>query len=366
MKLELIKNQMPNLKLHGRTIFDEEKQALFFNWTCAGIEFNFCGTKLDAEFLADPGQEIEGLPFDTTAPRRDTWPWVSVFFDGEEEPLISFELGCEKEIKTLFESKTQETHQIRIVKLTENSKSYVGINGFEMEGQILELDEKKSKKTIEFIGDSITCGFGNMVEDRDRLFFSEDENGWMSYASIAARTLDMDWNMVCMSGICSQLRTGMPMDYGMNDLYLYTDRIWQDRFRKDQELQKWDFASNAKDYVVINLGTNDATGIMLSEDQDGELEKFYQGYMDFVKTVRACNGPKTRIICALGSMDYYLYHDILEIVKEYQQQTGDQNISCLRFKKMAAFDPIGACGHPNVVTDKKMAAELVAELKRLG
>ena len=365
MKAEQIENQLSKLKLHGRTIFDEDKQALFFNWTCAGIEFTFCGTKLDIEFLAAPGQEIEGLPFDQTAPRRDTWPWIAVLLDGEEEPYLRFEIGRDKEVKTLFESKTEETHVIRIVKLTENSKSYVGITQFEMEGQILETFQE-NKKTIEFIGDSITCGFGNTVEDRDRLFFSEDENGWMSYGSIAARTLGMEWNMVCMSGICSEIRTGMPMDYGMNDLYRYTDRIWQDRFRKDQELRKWNFKANPKDYVIINLGTNDATGIILSEDQDKELEKFHKGYKEFVKTVRDCNGPETRIICALGSMDYYLYHDIIEIVNEYKKETGDSKISCLRFKKMAAFDPIGACGHPHLVTDQKMADELVAEIQKLG
>lgn len=363
MKMKHIKEFLPNIKLHGRTIYDEESEALFFNWTSAGIEFTFCGTSLQAEFVAEPGTEIEGLPWDESAPRRETWPWVAVFMDGEKEPADKFEIGRKKQIKTILASDKEEKHMIRIVKLTENYKTFAGIMGFYMDGDILDKEWGK-RPAIEFIGDSITCGFGNEAQEKDRLFFSEDENGWMSYGSIAARMMDMDWNMISMSGICTEVRTGMPMDYGMKDLYLYTDRIWQEKVKKETKLSKWDFKANPKDYVVINLGTNDATGIILTEDQDSELRNFCKGYKEFLKMVRVCNGPDTHIICALGSMDYYLYYDIVKIIEEYKEETKDGKISCLRLKKMSALDPIGACGHPNVVTHKKMAVELVEEIKR--
>ena len=148
-----------------------------------------------------------------------------------KEPADKFEIGRKKQIKTIFASDKEEKHMIRIVKLTENYKTFAGIKGFYMDGDILDKEWGK-RPAIEFIGDSITCGFGNEAQEKDRLFFSEDENGWMSYGSIAARMLDMDWNMISMSGICTEVRTGMPMDYGMMDLYLYTDRIWQEKVKK--------------------------------------------------------------------------------------------------------------------------------------
>ena len=34
---------LDKLLLHGRTLYDEERKALFFNWTCAGFTVRFTG-----------------------------------------------------------------------------------------------------------------------------------------------------------------------------------------------------------------------------------------------------------------------------------------------------------------------------------
>ena len=36
---------------------------------------------------------------------------------------------------------------------------------------------------MEFIGDSITCGFGNEAPHRDSLFDTGEENGWDTWAA---------------------------------------------------------------------------------------------------------------------------------------------------------------------------------------
>ena len=41
-----IKELLPSLKLNGRTVYDEEKQALFFNWTCSGFSFGLKGKEI--------------------------------------------------------------------------------------------------------------------------------------------------------------------------------------------------------------------------------------------------------------------------------------------------------------------------------
>ena len=204
-----------------------------------------------------------------------------------------------------------------------------------------------------------------MTTDRDRFFFSEDENGFMSHGAIAARMLDMEVQMICVSGICSSQRVGLPQDYGMNDLYPYTDRIYHDKTGMSGEAEAWDFVGHPSKYVVLNLGTNDGTAIMLSLNQDEETENFRRDYLEFVKTIRRLNGPDTWIICALGSMDYYLYHDIVEIIEAYKKDSQDARISTFRYKKMAAMDPMGACAHPHFITQQKMAKEIVDEIKRI-
>lgn len=362
MKKTEVRDIEERIRKLGRTYQDTETGILHFNWTCSGLELTFRGTCLIASLHAQSGVETERDMVSGNMEERATWPWISVFLDEEEAPCRRFEIARPEDTQLIFQSETEETHRIRIVKITENLKTGLGIDRFYMEGEILMQEKHPARQKIEFIGDSITCGFGNETKEKDRLFYSDEENGWLSHASIAARKLDMDWSMVCVSGICLGKREVIPMPYAMNELYPYTDRILEDRLGK-KEYQRWDFGSNTPDYVVLNLGTNDATGIIGDVDPRREEEKFHREYYGFLKMLRQYNGAGTRIICALGSMDYYLYQHITEIVSQYRKDTGDDKITCFRYPKIDFMDPLGACAHPHVVTHEKMAAALTDYIK---
>lgn len=340
----------------GRTYRQKDPDMLHFNWTCSGVEFVFCGTCLTALLAAYAAQEIDkdcmGNPCE-----RSTWPWVAVFLDDDEVPYKRFELSKPEDHYLIFQSESEETHRIKMVKLTENLKTGAALCGMTAQGNFLKNDAPVRKK-IEFIGDSITCGFGNETQDRNRAFFSDEENGWLSHAAIAARRLGMDWSMVCISGICLAPHEKLPLPYAMNELYEYTDRVLEDRLGK-KEYQRWNFQANPVDYLVVNLGTNDTTAIMASQDPDATEEYFHKAYLAFLKMLRAFHGPDTKIICALGSMDYYLYHRLTRIVEEYQKTMCDENVWCFRYPRLSVFDPLGACGHPHVKTHEKMAQALV-------
>lgn len=348
----------------GRTYQDKETGILHFNWTCSGLEFVFQGTCLIASMHAWAGVELGQEMLSGNMEKRTIWPWVSIFFDEEEIPVRRFEISREKETQLIFQSETKEIHKIRIVKVTENLKTGIGIDGFFMEGEILQQKERGTRRKIEFIGDSITCGFGNETKDKERPFYSNEENGWLSHAAVAARKLGMDWNMVCISGICLGRREALPMPYAMNELYPYTDRVLEDRLER-KEYQLWDFGSNKPDYIVLNLGTNDSNGIMGDVNPENEEKKFHKEYYEFLEMLRKCNGIEVKIICALGSMDYYLYHHIVEIVTEYRENTGDKNIIYFRYPKIHFMDPLGACYHPHVATHEKMADALVEFINKL-
>lgn len=350
------------IKKLGRTYTDRDNGVLYFNWTCSGLEFVFRGSCLIASFCAQPGIETDPAGITGEVKERTIWPWAAVYLDDAEIADRCFELSKDTGTHLIFQSEEAETHKIRIVKLTENLKTGAGIDTIYMEGEILPQEDSAPKGRIEFIGDSITCGFGNETTEKDRMFFSAEENGWLTHGAIAARTLNMDWSMVCVSGICLGKREAIPMPYAMNDLYSYTDRILEDRLGKT-DYQRWDFSSHPSDYIVLNLGTNDATGITGSQNPEKEEERFHEDYLAFLHTLRKCNGPETRIICALGSMNYYLYHDIVEIVKEYQKDTGDQNIRYFRYPQIDFMDPIGACSHPHKITHMKMAQALTAFIR---
>ena len=88
----LTKEILGKLQLHGRTIFDEDKNALFFNWTCSGFTVVFSGSVLKARFtaLGDKGPAFPGFP----EPAPD-YPFFGVIADGGE---LGLRTECREEI----------------------------------------------------------------------------------------------------------------------------------------------------------------------------------------------------------------------------------------------------------------------------
>lgn len=348
-----------SLRCLGRTWSDGA--ALHFNWTCSGFELRFTGRFLAAQFRAGATMEAEGTPQQQNMPEHAVWPWIGIVIDGEAQP--SRRVRCvDNCTEVLFSSKKPETHTVRVVKLTENLKTFLALEGFLAEGELL-TPPSRAERSIEFIGDSITCGFGNEIRDKDRYFFSEDENGWLSHGAIAARALGMDWNMISISGICLSKREALPMAYAMDEIYRFTDRPGQERAGRSAKV--WDFENNKRDCVVLNLGTNDANAASMSEEPEAVETRFGQDYVSFLKTLRQCNGPSAHLICAMGSMDYYLYDKILRAVEEYRRESGDTRISTLKYMRISPLDPLGAMAHPHVQTQEKMASALVKHIRQL-
>ena len=351
-----------NLYLHGRTVWDEEKQALFCNWTCSGVTVRFTGTYLKAKLtvLADQIPAMPGFP-----PNPDYYPCIGVVTDGET-------LENRREITSdgwydLWQGENGE-HTLRLVKLSENSRGKLGILALECDGQILPAQVEK-KKVMEIVGDSITCAFGNESSNNSPEFLCSEENGWTSYGALAARELGYEWRQVCVSGIsASQPEHPLFPMPGMNEIYHLTDQLYDER--RGVAHAEWDFAGNPADIVVLNLGTNDVNPIRFSQDfsQTEAMENWFQKrYLEFIRDIRRLNGKDTFIVCALGSMDYYLYDRIRAAVEEYKASSGDENICTFKFAGINMMtEGFGAMGHPSAKTHERMGRELAFRLRSLG
>lgn len=347
------------IKWIGRTYTEKEQNTIFFNWTCSGMEFEFTGEYLLAKFSAYSAIEFEGMTAD--APQRVVWPWIAVFLDDAEEPIRQMEISHEKDTCLIFSSESRETHRIKIVKITENAKGKVGIRSFIAEGEMNSIhQDNQIKRYIEFIGDSITCGFGNETTQKDRSFYSGEENGWMSHAAIAARRLRADCSIISVSGITVGEGIGVikwPIP-PMNKVYRYTDCFFEDLLERKEPFTEWDFTKRTPDIIVINLGTNDSSLIAFESDYNKGEYNFECNYYAFIKNIRELNGPKPLIICALGSMDYYLYSNIEKTVERYSSEMKDTNIKCFRYGKIKFLEGLGAAGHPSRATQIRMGEEL--------
>ncbi|GGG06850.1 hypothetical protein GCM10010912_59400 [Paenibacillus albidus] len=124
---------------------------------------------------------------------------------------------------------------------------------------------------------------------------------------------------------------------------------------------RWDFNKFVPGLIVINLGTNDDS--YTQEDKSKQTE-YAEKYVEFLKMVRL-NNSRSLILCTLGIMGDRLYPFIEQAMKQYTRETGDSNITAMKFDVQLAADGYAADFHPSQATHCKAAEKLTAQIKEL-
>lgn len=338
-----------NAKLVGRTYLNDEG-TLWCGLSGSGAEFEFTGKNLDIMVEGD-GQLGKG-----------NQSRVAIYVDGER--VVDDMLNDYIKKYSPIQGDEEVTKTVRIVKLSETAMSCVGIMPIQLEeGASIKPTEAKAH-SIEFIGDSITCGYGVDDEDPTHPFSTDTEDVTKAYAYKTAQNLDADYSMFSISGwgiISGYSGDGQQKTEQQIPLYYENTGFSYGGFGnvKPQDTD-WDFSLYQPELVVINLGTNDDSYCGSNEDRK---QAYVDGYVEFLKTVRK-NNPDARIICALGIMGDNLYPSVEAAVAKYSEETGDSNISAFHFEPQnSAVDGLAADYHPTDATHTKAAEALTAEIK---
>lgn len=343
-----------NVKLLGRTWLIGDNLWLAQSGT--GIEFTFTGTKADITLLGD---NVAGSSWGEGSYCR-----IGIYAN---DKLVSDELIKEKtKIITAFQSYTVQKVTIRIVKLSESASSTVGIGKIKVtaKGKIKPTVAKAHR--IEFIGDSITCGYGVDDNDANHTFTTATENITKTYAYKTAHTLNADYSMVAYSGY--GIVSGYTTNGKINDKKLlptYYDKVgfsygsFNSMIKPDT--LPWDFKSFQPDCIVINLGTNDAS---YCKSDVKRQEEYTKSYVAFLKQVREKN-PNAKILCTLGMMGDNLYPCMVNAVEQYRNETKDNNVYSMKFDVEIASDGYGASWHPSEKTHTKAADKLITEVRKI-
>jgi hypothetical protein len=352
----------------GRTLYDKEREAMFFNWTASGFTLRFLGDRLEMDVTAIaedfPGEE-------------KNLPWLAVFTDGGTEPDRLMRLEEGRQTCLLFEGEKPREHTLTVVKRTENSKGRAGLHRLLLNGEPLPYEAPEPRYRLEFVGDSITCGFGNDMSPQATAFTNGLEDGLAAYPAVTAGLLHAGYQSVCVSGIplCwasdPSFRLKLPEYPGftppprtMEDYYVCADRNHQEAAGVKEGFEPWDFGRFRPDAVILNLGTNDAYRISVSGGGPAEEAYFRDRYLAFLREVRRLNGLRPVIACTLGPMNYFLYDAIEKAAAAYCRDTGDRRVFCMKF---GPIDPsgegYGGLTHPNLKTHARMGRELAATLE---
>jgi lysophospholipase L1-like esterase len=341
----------PYVKIIGRSYYYNE--VLWLALSGSGVEFSFYGKKAEIT--------VKG---DNIASSHTNQARIGIYVNGKR--IIEDQVKQPLKTYTVFQSDTNENVTVRIIKLSEAAMSTVGIEGITVDATRGIKPTTENLHKIEFIGDSITCGYG--VDDENELhpFSTATEDVTKAYAYQTAQALQANYSMVSYSGY------GIITGYTETDQKLishlvpdYYEKVGKSEGRFDGILEpqsiSWDFNKFVPDLIVINLGTNDDS--YTKDDADRQAE-YAERYVEFLKLVRQ-NNSHAVLLCTLGIMGDRLYPYVEQAVSDYTQETGDTNIAAMRFDGQLAADGYGADWHPSKVTHHKAAEKLIAQIKEL-
>lgn len=326
--------------------------VLWLSYSASGIEFDYsdCST-CTISLKGDSTASVESA--------ADHQAKYAVYVNDE---LVETGMMDEAE-KDLVLDLSETSGTVHFAKLSESSDSSIGITGVTVDGTISPVDEEDL--AIEFIGDSITCGYGADGELGDT-YRTENENALKTYAYKTAQNLDADYHMVSFSGY--GILSGYTGDGNQNTaslMPLYYDKQGNSYGNiltgiKNGTLA-WDFSLWQPDIVVINLGTNDASYCK----DDEKKQEFADAYVEFLKTVRSDN-PDAKIVGVLGLMGDDLYPQVEEAFASYTEETGDENVATLKLSVQDANNGYAVDYHPVEANHQIAADELTAFLQELG
>lgn len=349
----LYKATEENVKLLGRTYYDADR--LYCALSGTGFEFSFTGTKCSITVVGDSNSE--------NSSQADNQARVGIYVNGER--VIDDMVDKKEEVYDVFQSDEPQEVTVSLVKLSESPMSTIAVTDIKTTGTAIKPTPNK-EKLIEFIGDSITCGYGSDDPNKNHHFATKTEDVTKAYAYKTAQTLGYDYSMVSFSGygIISGYSDGNKKvtEQQVPKFYTKLGYSWAANGSFKPSEVEWDFTKRQPDIVVINLGTNDES---YTKNIEERREEYVAGYVEFLKTVREKN-PNAKIVCALGIMGDALFDSVQKAADTYSSETGDSNISTLHFTPQDPADGYSADWHPSVKTHDKAAEKLAEYLKTLA
>ena len=328
--LKMIDTLVDRVKTQGRTSL--VKGTLMLDFSISGMEFELdCAGDVYATF------NVRKL----SSSSADGGLYFTIIVDGQKLARDYCHISSVGETKVKLASDLPAgKHTFAIYRQSEHHFGEAGVCALSYEGEMLDKPADKDLY-IEFIGDSISCGFGNLGNASQGDGAALWSDGTQAYTYLTANALNADWSNVAWSGI------GCKYGYGsitMQDVYPVQ------RYNYDQTTL-YDF-SKQPDIVILALGTNDN-----SIQSNATLKR--EGLKEMLTLVREKN-PTAPIVWIHGMMTTGVSAMIEEIVAEFGG--ADAGYYACRLTQNNA----GGGSHPNLAGQQTFANELVAFIEANG
>ncbi|GGZ17702.1 acetylxylan esterase [Streptomyces nitrosporeus] len=311
-------------------------KSVQFSWPGVYFEGRFRGTGLGVVLdcaAADYDVQVDGATVATLVTPGDTTHWINGLRDGE--------------------------HTVRVVKRNETPGDTSTFKGFVAApgGAVLGKPAPRDRQ-IEFIGDSITVGYGNVsgTRDCDPEQVRRNTHTDVSHGALTARMLDADYQINGFSGL------GMVRNVaGITPDVTY--RTYYDRALLNVDGDVWRNPGTWRpQIVVVNLGANDFSDLTPGEPwtPDSLAAAYRTAYGEFLQELRARYGDGT----ALVAVGFDRNTEYVRQVVEARNAAGDNGVHYW-FLDQSGLDFLGCDQHTSAHDDRVIAGRLAPFLSGL-
>ena len=315
----------PNIRYTGRVVKNEDGSASF-DWSGSYMEI-----KLTGSFLAVKVSDT----------RKN---YYNLFINGVEQGVV--ETFGKDSVIVLASGLKGKFNVIRLQKRSEGEQGKSTIHSLYLSrfGKILQYDPGRTRH-IEFIGNSLTVGFGTEGKSKDEKFLASTENCNLAFGAIISRYFNADYTLIAHSG------WGAARNYG--DTARVSRISMKDKMLQTFDMdpgQMWNFSSYKPDIVVINLGSND-----FSTKPHPLKEEFLGCYSIIIDRLRDKYGD-VPILCVAPNRG-----PAFEYLQEFVRARADKKLFFTAYLQGVynSDSDLGSVGHPNYSGQQKLAMTLI-------
>ncbi|WP_228557790.1 SGNH/GDSL hydrolase family protein [Myxococcus sp. AB056] len=259
-------------------------------------------------------------------------------------------------------------HTVELIKRTESLVGHSELVALEVHGELREPPARSGLR-MEFVGDSVTCGYGSdvaLIPDSPSwtapTFTSKNQNPRRTYAWLTAGNLGAEAVLICYSGHGVYRNLDMSTSGLVPALY---------ELAVPGHGVAWDFSGPSPDVIVVNAGTNDTFAGSGTDAYLPDEAAFKSAYRAFLTRLRTLH-PRAHLVCTLGSMSdghkqleqngtttsVHVGDWLTELVAERQQQGDARVYRHVMAVQNPNVDGVGEDWHPSAATHQKMAEAL--------
>lgn len=313
------------MNLYGRAVLSGS--SVLLSQTASGIEF-----------IADCEGDIQ-LSLTTATSGK-----LSITVDDDYENIKTIDVKSTKAKYTFGLELEKGKHRILIQKATEWSlNSLYTINSVTLVGSVVDENPEAKPYKIEFYGDSITSGYGNLTTNGTSSAGNWNyQNGCQTYATYVAQALNADYAIASASG------HGVLGGYsGYTQTY---DKYFDYSVVSDKTA--WSRKDYDADLIVINFGSNDNS----REGNNLDVDAFVAKSSEIIEGMHKDNAD-AQILWVIGMNYVSSSAPVITALKQLEEK-----YDYVTFYKSVNRQS-GGEAHPSVADHKVLAGYLTDYIK---